>query len=398
MNLDHLEGKELFKALKANKDTIIKSKTSSIKYADSIISTPSIVSREPKTTVVKEDGSSDDPTSDRGTIDVTVVCNTAWFCDSHMDVLSDTAYDDSIAAKGNAIPHISDHKWESTSHVGDVTKVYTKSIALRDLGLDQDGEATALLMDSTVRKDYNEDVYRFYKNGKINQHSIGLTYGALALALNSEDEEDIIEYTTWKEHYDKIINKELVDKKGYFWYVPKVDIVENSCVLFGANGLTPTLSSKTYSSLGNTEVNVVNQPTSKGVTMTLEEAQGKIASLTVELASAKTELASAKAAASLEERTRVSSIIKAANTFGIAIAAAEKFIEKGSDIETVTVAFETIKEAAQAAGHVDTSTSSFGTASQKSDFKEPKDDGKIFKSAFDEALEAKHSNPFEGVI
>lgn len=357
MNLDHLEGKELFKALKANKDTIIKSKTSSIKYADSVIASTSIVAREPKTTVVKEDSPVDDPTSDRGTIDVTVVCNTAWFCDSHMDVLSDTAYDDSIAAKGSTIPHISDHKWESTSHVGDVTKVYTKSIALRDLGLDQDGSTTALLMDSTVRKDYNEDVYRFYKNGKINQHSIGLTYGALALALNSEDEEDIIEYTTWKEHYDKIINKELVDRKGYFWYVPKVDIVENSCVLFGANGLTPTLSSKTYSSLGNTEVNVVNQPTSKGVTMTDQEAQGKIASLTAELASVKAELASTKTAAAIEERTRVSSIIKAANTFGIPMTAAEKFIEKGSDMEAVTIAFETIKEAAQSVTHVDTSAS-----------------------------------------
>ncbi len=397
MNLDHLEGKELFKALKANKDSIIQAKTATIKYADPVVAFTSITPKEPKTTTSTKAEGEDTSPVDRGSIDVTVVCNTAWFCDSHMDVLSDTAYDASIAAKGNTIPHICDHKWESTSHVGDVTKVYTKVVPLRDLGLDQDGETVALLMDTTIRKDYNEDVFKFYSNGKINQHSIGLTYTSLKLALNSEDEEDVIEYTTWKDNYDKIVNKELVDKKGYFWLVPSVDVKENSCVLFGANSLTPTLSSKSYSSLENIEI-PVSQSTQKGVTMTLEEALGNIASLNVELASVKAELASAKTAAALEERTRTVGIIKAANAFGIAISAAEKFIEKGSDIDTVTVAFETIKEAAQSANHVDTSEASFSSASSKDDFKEGQASGKIFTAAFDKALEVTNVNPFEGVI
>jgi hypothetical protein len=286
-------------------------------------------------------------------IDVSIVCNAAWFCDSQMDVLTDTSYSESILKRGTTIPHILDHNHSAIAHIGDVSNVYTSEIALVDLGLEAEGTTTALIMDSTVKESYNKAAYNFYKEGKISQHSIGLRYEAIDLAINSTDEEDAGEKAIWDKYYPQVINKELVDKKGYFFVVSKADILENSAVLFGSNSLTPTLSV----SVDNTKTDsFINNSHTLGENMTKEEdLQGKIASLTVELASAKTELASAKAAASLEERTRVSSIIKAANTFGIAIAAAEKFIEKGSDMEAVTIAFETIKEAAQSATHVDTS-------------------------------------------
>ncbi len=390
MNLASLQGSALIDYLKANKSELLKTKLSNTEIAIA----PVEVAFLPKTTVVQESSVNKD------TLDVRMVCSTSWFFNGNYEVLTDNAYTTSIAARGTSIPHIVDHNHSATSHVGDTTKVYTETMSAKDLGASVDNQVTALIMESTVRKDYNPDVFKFYANGKINQHSIGYLYKDVKIAVNSKDPELKDEKAVWDANYDKIVNKDQVSKAGFFFLVNELDVLENSAVLFGANSLTPTLSvasldNETNSSLGNNEV---NQPTSIGVTMTLEEAQGKIASLTVELASVKTELASAKTAAALEERTRTVGIIKAANAFGIAISAAEKFIEKGSDIDTVTVAFETIKEAAQSANHVDTSEASFSSASSKDDFKEGQASGKIFTAAFDKALEVTKSNPFEGVI
>ncbi len=392
MNLASLKGSQLIDYLKANKTAILKDKLSNTEVAIAPVETAFL----PKATVVKESAVNKD------TLDVRMVCSTSWFFNGNYEVLTDKAYTASIATRGNSIPHIVDHNHSATAHVGDTTKVYTETMSAKDLGASTEQQVTALVMESTVRRDYNPDVFKFYANGKINQHSIGYLYKDVKIAVNSKDPELKDEKAVWDANYDKIVNKDKVSKAGFFFLVDELDILENSAVLFGANSLTPTLSvasldNEVISSLGNV-VNDINQPSSKGEHMTLEEAQGKIASLTAELASVKAEQASVKTAAALEERTRTVNIIKAASTFGIAIAAAEKFIEKGSDIETVTVAFETIKEAAQSANHVDTSSMSFNSASNKEDFKENQVAGKLFTAAFDKALEAKQLNPFEGVI
>lgn len=397
MNLDHLEGKELFKALKANRDTIVKEKLTNTKYADAVVAPTTFAPREHRETSVKaEDGSTEEGAEAPGTLKVTVVCNTAWFCDSHMDVLTGTAYDDSIAKRGTSIPHIADHNWESTAHVGDVQKVYTKELALSELGLEATGSTTALLMDTLIREDYNKHVFKFYSKGKINQHSIGLKYNSMKLALNSEDESDVLEYTTWKENYDKIINKDLVDKRGYFWLIPSVDVLENSCVLFGANSLTPTLSSKSNSSLGNLEeTHTQQQPIGK--TMTLEEAQGKIISLTQELAEVKGALATAKVEASSAEKARILGILKAQETFGSEASlrkAATTFIEKNADVETVIASFEVIKESIQNSNHVDTSATGLPAGTDK-----PNDEIKGFEAELLAGLQASADAPqlFKGV-
>ena len=74
---------------------------------------------------------------------------------------------------------------------------------------------------------------------KINQHSIGLMYISLGLCINNKDY--LPEFELWGKYYDKVINKDVVDEAGYFWIVPEIKVLENSCVLFGSNELTPTL-------------------------------------------------------------------------------------------------------------------------------------------------------------
>jgi hypothetical protein len=46
----------------------------------------------------------------------------------------------------------------------------------------------------------------------------------------------------WDKYYPQVINKDLVDKYGYFFAVVEAKILENSCVLFGANENTGVYS------------------------------------------------------------------------------------------------------------------------------------------------------------
>lgn len=235
---EHLKGKELFKFLSENKSSLIAAKKAAIKSTDVVTCDASIITPV-KTEASKAAGEEAAPLPGKGSVDVKVVANAAWWCDSHMDVLTDKCYDKSIKEKGALIPHIADHIHRSTSHVGDVKAVYTQPVPLKQLGYNAAGTTTALIFESTIREDYDEKVYKFYRNGKIKQHSIGLIYISIGLCLNDKDY--LPEYELWNKYYDKVINKELVDERGYFWIVPEIKIMENSCVLFGASELTPTL-------------------------------------------------------------------------------------------------------------------------------------------------------------
>jgi hypothetical protein len=234
----NLTGKDLFKFLVDNKQALIATKKSDFKRSEPVHYNTSIISAI-KDSATKAAGDAASMPEDNGRLDVKVVANTAWWCDSAMDVLTDKCYDKSIKEKGNLIPHIADHIHRSTSHVGDVKSVYTQKVAIKDLGYDAAGDTTALIFETTVREDYNPDTYKFYKNGKINQHSIGLIYLSIGLCIN--DKECLAEFELWKKYYDKVINKEVVDERGYFWIVTEIKLIENSCVLFGCNELTPTI-------------------------------------------------------------------------------------------------------------------------------------------------------------
>lgn len=352
LNPNELKGEELFSYLRKNKEELIQQKKAGVKFCEAV--TLPVIIREVKKEIHKAEESSE---IDKDTLEVTVVANVANLVDSHLDMLTDSSYEESISKRGNSIPHLLDHNQSAVGHVGDVQKVYTQSMSLKDLGLDATGVTTALLMDSIVRKDYNEKAFQFYKNGKINQHSIGLKYEDIKFAMNSSVEGDEKEKAVWDEYYPRVINKEAVDKRGYFWVVSKVDIRENSAVLFGANPLTPTLSVKSEG-LALPEDSSLNQP-SIGKNMTLEEAQGKIISLTEELAAAKSAITVARLEAAKTEKDRVLNILKAQATFGTEAQlqkAALTAVEKGIDLDMAVVTFEMIKEGIQSANAVDTST------------------------------------------
>ena len=95
-----------------------------------------------------------------------------------------------------------------------------------------------------------------YANGWVKNHSVGMYYVKMDIAVNDEDSPAY--FDAWKKYYPQIANKEVADDRGYFFYVLEAKCMEGSAVPMGSNTATPTLS-----------VNEKNQPLN-GTDNTLE--------------------------------------------------------------------------------------------------------------------------------
>ena len=174
----------------------------------------------------------------------TIIGNTYNWMDSHGDVHLDNTFKNSIKQRGEAgkIWHLHDHEQKMTSKVGVPTKVYEQEVNWKDLGVDKDGTTTALMMDTNVMKAYNGLMFQEYKDGNVDQHSVGMYYVQLELAVNDSEFKE--EFATWQANIDKIGNKELAESEGFFWAVKEAKLIEISAVLEGSNELTPTVEAK----------------------------------------------------------------------------------------------------------------------------------------------------------
>lgn len=363
-----LSKEEIIQLKRDNKDKLIKSKLDTLKYCDAIAYTINKKSTNPLLDKVSSDK------SDKEEVSVTFVGNTAWVCDSHMDVLTDDAYDYSIKENGINIKHLKEHKVSFDNIVGKIHKVYKEDVAFEDITL------PAIVFESKVSKKNDEKIFQYYKDNEITQHSIGLKYRDLRLAINSSDEEDKEELALWNEYFPQIkYNAESAEKRGYFWIVKDIDIHEVSCVLFGANPLTPTLNVKQDLANENKSNIFINKNEgTKTMSMTLEEALSENIKLTNEINQLKADLSVKTVKAKNEEQVRILSLFDAAKTFNISNETVVKFAKSNVDVEMAITSFEAIKEAAQAANHVDTSDAAHTSAVDKSKLgKEDKEDKEL---------------------
>lgn len=232
---ESLTGKALFDYLVTNKQSLINQKKSSIKTTDAIAYCPEFYLLRDKSAVktivnnIPEDSTK---------VRTKFVGNTAWWFDSQGDVLLPDCWNKSIK-DGNGRLHLKDHTYKLEAEIGDVVNIYPQELSLTELGLQKAGTTQALVYESDVQKSYDENIFNKYRKGKINQHSIGLRYGKILMAINDEDYKE--EFATWNEYIDKVINREDAVKAGYMWIVPEIKLIEVSAVLLGANSLTPTL-------------------------------------------------------------------------------------------------------------------------------------------------------------
>ncbi|MGL4673693.1 MAG: hypothetical protein ACRCXK_02415 [Wohlfahrtiimonas sp.] len=163
---------------------------------------------------------------------VKAIANTFNWCDSHMDVLISGCADKTIAERGTNIKHLCDHNHTTKGIVGITKDIYIDKFFIGD------SIAEGIIAESEVLKSYDEKVYSLYKDGQINQHSIGLQYVKIYLCIKSEDPEFELQNSRYIKYYNEIINKDVVDEAGFFWAVTEIKLIEYSTVLLGSNSQT----------------------------------------------------------------------------------------------------------------------------------------------------------------
>lgn len=169
----------------------------------------------------------------------TIIGNTYMWMDSHDDVHAKGVFKQTIKQRQGSIFHLHDHEFKITSKVGEPKNIYESEIAWKDLNVNKSGNTQALFMDTEIKKELNEQIFNAYKSNQINQHSVGMQYVKIDLAVNDENFEE--EHKVWVDNIDSLGNPELAQDKGYFWLVREAKLIEISAVLLGSNELTPTL-------------------------------------------------------------------------------------------------------------------------------------------------------------
>lgn len=226
------------KEILANKAEVIRLKKAQVKFTDALKYT--LPHGEGIT--VKADANGTTDTND--IIYRTIVGNTYLWMDSHDDVHIPGIFTKSINENEKSILHLHDHLYRLTAKVGSPQKVYEKEINWTDLGVAKAGFTTALLMDTAIKKGLNTQIFEMYKDNEINQHSVGMSYVKLALAVNDQKEKE--EFNTWNKYINLIGNQDKALSKGYFWAVTEAKLFEISAVIAGSNELTPTLQPKLF--------------------------------------------------------------------------------------------------------------------------------------------------------
>jgi len=228
---------ELFKALKDNKKELISLKKSITKQADAVsFGYSDTVIGE----VIKEENNEN---NNPDVLNVKVVINTTNFLDSHGDVHINGIWNKSVKDNVSFL-HLQEHEREFDKVITDTAKGSVQSMTWKQLGLPYLGKTEALIFDSSIDKKRNEFMLNQYANGWVKNHSVGMRYVSLQLAVNSSAEWDKEEKAVWDKYYSLIANKELADEKGYFWAVTEAKIIEGSAVVMGSNSATPTLNNK----------------------------------------------------------------------------------------------------------------------------------------------------------
>lgn len=220
--------KELFDFLIKNKDTLIAQKLNTFKHGDHVGSTTSAAPTNKAIEGVDE-------------INIKAVINTTNFMDSHKDVHLPGLWKKSLS-ENKRILHVQEHKSQSFDKIiadGEDLNAYTENISWKELGYNAEGNTQALVFDSTIKASRNAYMFNQYKSGYVSNHSVGMRYVKIFMAINDDDYPE--EKQIWEKYYDAIINKEEADSHGYFWAVTEAKVIEGSAVPIGSNPITPTL-------------------------------------------------------------------------------------------------------------------------------------------------------------
>lgn len=232
---ENLKGKELFEFLKKNKSLLIAEKKSAMKKGDPF-AMKFFVDKEGKLTKAFA------PIDNTATVILaTSIINTTNWMDSHSDVHIPGIWKKSLQETKD-LNLLQEHMMTFAGIITDQVKAYTKKFTWQELGYDAPGMTEALVFESTIDNERNTFMFDQYRKGYVKNHSVGMQYVILELAINSSDEYWKEEFAVWNKYFDTIANKEVADAQGYFWAVREAKVIEGSAVPIGSNIMTPTQS------------------------------------------------------------------------------------------------------------------------------------------------------------
>ena len=183
---------ELFEFLTKNKKELIAQKRAIIKHSDAV-----------QYVLKNEASKSFFVNNETETIQATIVMNTTNIMDSHDDVHIDGLWKKTLSENRN-IFHLQEHKMSFDSIIasGKDISVSTQKKTWKELGYNVAGETEALIFVSNISKKRNNYMFQQYSEGFVNNHSVGMQYVKIALAINDED------YPEEKETWNILKNKE----------------------------------------------------------------------------------------------------------------------------------------------------------------------------------------------
>jgi hypothetical protein len=233
--------KELFKELVDNMDTIIAAKKATIKFADGIGYSYSLVDNAGA--VIKAYGQTNksEIPMDAKELNVIAVINTTNWLDSHGDCHQDGCWT-KTAKENKSIMHLQEHecKFDKIISDGADLKASVVKYAWKDLGVELLGYTEALQFNSNVKKSRNPFMFDQYKDGHVKNHSVGMVYVKISACIQTSDPEFSIYNDNWEKYYPTIANIKDFPNLTYFWAVTEAKAFEGSAVPIGSNTATPT--------------------------------------------------------------------------------------------------------------------------------------------------------------
>ena len=226
---------ELFKHLKENKEILIAEKKAATKQADSLMCNAEID--------IKTDANKADDSNDGINLRVKVVINTTNLLDSHGDVHIPGLWTKTLKDRRKTYL-LQEHKMSFDHIITDIVKPSAKMMNWADLGYNYEGQTQALIFDAEIEKGRNDYMREQYSKGYVDNHSVGMQYVKLELAVNSNDRYYADEKAAWDKYITQVANRDRAEEQGYFWAVTEAKLIEGSAVPIGSNYATPTLSVK----------------------------------------------------------------------------------------------------------------------------------------------------------
>ena len=168
--------------------------------------------------------------------EVIIVGNSCGFMDSHDDVSMRGSWAKTVQERGARVPILKDHSYKVDSAFAQNLGAFISEVNIIKLGYEKQGMTEILC--AKIKPD--ADMLYKYQNGIIKEHSVGLQYVKIGLAVNNEDDEE--GYKEWLSNIDKVINRERAEEIGYFFPVYEQKLIEFSAVVFGSNPYTPAFT------------------------------------------------------------------------------------------------------------------------------------------------------------